>query len=138
MIHSTDHTSITVSDLDASLAFWRDLLGLQLLYRRHYDEQTVAAVTGVAGARIEVALLQGPAHRIELIKYQGLRARQRSALRPCDVGFSHVAYEVVDLASLAAAAARQGWSRLGLGGRSFVRTAATSRSSICPGRMATS
>jgi len=46
-----DHVAIRVTDLDASLAFYRDLLGLAVRDRDRYDAGEVPYVAVVAGGR---------------------------------------------------------------------------------------
>lgn len=102
----TNHTSFTVSDLDRSVAFFTEALGFALLHRGPRDSAMIARVVGVPGADIEVAYVQGPGHRLELIEYKAPGDRGRVESRPCDAGFAHVAFDVDDIdAALAAAAA---------------------------------
>jgi catechol 2,3-dioxygenase-like lactoylglutathione lyase family enzyme len=93
-ILATNHTSFTVSDLDRSIAFFTGALGFELLSRAPRDPKAVEVISGVPGADIEVAFVQGPGHRIELIQYHGPAERGRVECRPCDAGFAHVAYDV--------------------------------------------
>ena len=44
------HAGITVSDLDRSLAFYEGLLGLEVLWRRLYEEPEVRRIVGVPEA----------------------------------------------------------------------------------------
>ena len=90
----TNHTSFTVSDLDNMIGFFCDGLGFELLSRAPRDPQIIEKVTGVDGAKLEIAFVQGPGHRIELIQYLGPPDRKRIESRPCDTGFAHVAYDV--------------------------------------------
>lgn len=102
----TNHTSFTVSDLDRSVAFFTEALGFALLHRGPRDPAMIGRVVGVPGADIEVAYVQGPGHRLELIEYKAPADRGRVESRPCDAGFAHVAFDVDDIdAALAAAAA---------------------------------
>lgn len=102
----TNHTSFTVSDLDRSVAFFTEALGFALLHRGPRDPAMIGRVVGVPGADIEVAYVQGPGHRLELIEYKAPADRGRVESRPCDTGFAHVAFDVDDIdAALAAAAA---------------------------------
>ena len=64
-----------------------------------------ASITGVPGADIEVAYIQGPGHRLELIQYHGPSERSQVDSRPCDSGFAHVAYDVDDVDAAVAASA---------------------------------
>lgn len=105
---ATNHTSFTVSDLDRTIAFFTEALGFEMLNRAPRDPKLVASITGIAGADIEVAYIQGPGHRLELIQYHGPADRGRVECRPCDAGFAHLAYDVDDMdAAVDAAAAHQ-------------------------------
>ena len=104
----TNHTSFTVSDLDRSVGFFTEALGFDLLHRGQRDAAMIATVVGVPGADIEVAYVQAPGHRLELIEYKGPAARGRVESRPCDTGFAHVAFDVDDIDAALAAAAKFG------------------------------
>ena len=51
-IIAADHTGITVSNLERSLAFWRDVLGFELSHRAHQKGALAEEITGVLGAEI--------------------------------------------------------------------------------------
>ena len=51
-IIAADHTGITVSNLERSLAFWRDVLGFELSHTAHQTGEMASEITGVAGAEI--------------------------------------------------------------------------------------
>ena len=100
---STNHTSFTVSDLDRTIAFFRDALGFEVTSRAPRDPAAIRHITGVAGADIEVAYIRGAGHSLELIQYLAPADRGQVQSRPCDTGFAHVAYDVDDIdAALAA------------------------------------
>jgi catechol 2,3-dioxygenase-like lactoylglutathione lyase family enzyme len=111
-ILGTNHTSFTVSDLDRSVAFFTEALGFELLHRGGRDPRMIEAVVGVPGADIEVAYIQAPGHRLELIEYRGPADRGRVDSRPCDTGFAHVAFDVDDIDAALAAAAPYGFEPL--------------------------
>src|SRR6266516_3074438 len=97
-ILSADHTGITVSNLERSLAFWRDVLGLELSHTAHQTGELAKEITGVTGAEIKLAVLKTPGgHKIELLEYLAPLDRKRTDVRPCDVGHVHVALLVDDL-----------------------------------------
>lgn len=102
----TNHTSFTVSNLERSLAFFRDCLGFEVTSKAERDPVLTERVTGVAGARIVVAYVRGPGHSLELIEYLAPESRQTVRLRPCDAGASHIAYNVDDLEAAVASAAQ--------------------------------
>ena len=102
---ATNHTSFTVSDLDRSIAFFSEVLGFEMVNRALRDPKLISSITGVPGADIEVAYIQGPGHRLELIQYHGPSERSQVDSRPCDSGFAHVAYDVDDVDAAVAASA---------------------------------
>ena len=68
------HAGVTVSDMDRSLEFYRVLLGLELLWRRVYEEPEIREIVGVPEASaIEVAMLRVPGSEldVELLEYRG-------------------------------------------------------------------
>jgi catechol 2,3-dioxygenase-like lactoylglutathione lyase family enzyme len=113
-IISADHTGITVSDLEQSLAFWRDVLGFELSHTAHQTGAMAKEITGVAGAEIKLAVLKAPGgHKIELLEYLAPSDRKRLALKPCDVGSVHVALLVDDLYAVLESITASGWKAAG-------------------------
>jgi catechol 2,3-dioxygenase-like lactoylglutathione lyase family enzyme len=112
-ILQADHTGITVRDLDASLAFWHDVLGFKLMYRARRSGAFAEQVTGVPGAEIEIAVLLAPGHKIELLHYLAPADRAHLKPRPCDVGSLHLALDVDDLDGAVRHIATVGWSAAG-------------------------
>lgn len=113
-IVAADHTGITVSNLERSLAFWRDVLGFELSHRAHQTGELAAEITGVAGAEILIAVLKTPTgHKIELLEYLAPPDRKRVDPRPCDVGSVHVALTVDDLDAVLKAIVASGWKAAG-------------------------
>jgi catechol 2,3-dioxygenase-like lactoylglutathione lyase family enzyme len=114
-ILAADHTGITVSNLERSLAFWRDLLGFELSHTAHQTAEMASEITGVEGAEIKLAVMKAPGgHKIELLEYLAPLQRERHVdLRPCDVGSVHVALIVDDLESILSAIKDSGWKAAG-------------------------
>jgi catechol 2,3-dioxygenase-like lactoylglutathione lyase family enzyme len=100
---ATNHTSFTVSNLDQTLGFFRDVLGFRATEKMPRDPKMAENVTGVPGARITVAFVDAPGHRLEFIEYASPADRAKVTGRPCDAGFAHIAFDVDNLdAALAA------------------------------------
>ncbi|MCI0465175.1 MAG: VOC family protein [Gemmataceae bacterium] len=95
------HTSFTVADLERSLAFFRDRLGLLVVSTREVGDDYFGRIVGLAGCRVRAALLRipGSAHHVELFEY--LRPPGQAYVpRPCDPGSAHLALLVDDLPAL--------------------------------------
>jgi catechol 2,3-dioxygenase-like lactoylglutathione lyase family enzyme len=113
-IISADHTGITVSNLEHSLAFWRDVLGFELSHTAHQTGELAKEITGVTGAEIKLAVLKAPGgHKIELLEYLAPPDRKHVDLRPCDVGHVHVALLVDDLDAILERIAASSWKAAG-------------------------
>ncbi len=107
-ILSTNHTSFTVSDLDRSISFFRDVLGFEVTSKAPRAPEVIARVTGIKGAQVMIAYVRGPGHSIELIEYSGPDDRTEVRPRACDTGFCHIAYDVTGLDELIGACAVHG------------------------------
>ena len=113
-IIAADHTGITVSNLEWSLAFWRDVLGFEISHTAHQTSDLAREITGVEGAEIKLAVLKTPGgHKIELLEYIAPADRKRADIRPCDVGSVHVALLVHDLDSVLERVAASDWKAAG-------------------------
>lgn len=113
-IIAADHTGITVTNLERSLEFWRDVLGFELSHRAHQTGGLASEITGVDGAEISIAVLKTPTgHKIELLEYLAPADRKHFAPNPCDVGSVHVALTVDDLEAVVNAIAPFGWKAAG-------------------------
>jgi catechol 2,3-dioxygenase-like lactoylglutathione lyase family enzyme len=112
-ILAADHTGITVSNLERSLDFWRDVLGFELSHRAHQTGELAAEITGVPGAEILIAVVKAPGHKIELLEYRAPADRKHLRARPCDVGSLHVALTVDDLDAVLETIFASGWKAAG-------------------------
>jgi len=113
-IIAADHTGITVSNLERSLAFWRDVIGFEFSHTAHQKGELAEEITGVKGAEIKLAVLKTPCgHKIELLEYLAPADRKCANLRSCDVGSVHVALLVEDLNAALDRIAVLGWKTAG-------------------------
>jgi catechol 2,3-dioxygenase-like lactoylglutathione lyase family enzyme len=92
------HTGLTVTDLDASLRFWRDALGMREAMSQEKQGGYLEAVVREPGAHVRMVHLEFPGGgaRIELFQYLE-PAGGRVNGRPADVGFSHVCVACEDV-----------------------------------------
>jgi len=108
-VTSVAHTGITVSDLDRSIGFFRDALGLEVTDKIHCTGEMFEQVTGVPGCVIDICYVTAPGHTIELLCYSSPPDRVSSALRPCDNGHLHLCFEVDGIDAIIAAGRRYGF-----------------------------
>ena len=104
----TNHTGFTVADLERTVAFFRDVLGYEVLSFEPRHPEHIQHVTAIEGAEITVAYVRGPGHVLELMEYGGPADRGHVRPRPCDAGFAHIALIVDDLDAAIAACEAHG------------------------------
>jgi catechol 2,3-dioxygenase-like lactoylglutathione lyase family enzyme len=114
-IIAADHTGITVSNLERSLAFWRDVLDFEYSHGAHQRGEMAEQITGVKDAELKLAVVKAPSgHKIELLEYCAPDDRKRQFdLRPCDLGHIHVAFTVDNLDAILNTIAASGWKAAG-------------------------
>lgn len=93
---SAHHVGITVSDLEETLPFYRDVLGLEVADRFSVGGEAFSDAVGVGDARGEFAHLEADGIRIELVEYDP-EARGSPAAGLNQPGAAHVALSVDDL-----------------------------------------
>ena len=95
------HTGIVVSDMERSLRFYRDRLGMEVWADFRDDSDYVQAVTDVPGANVRMVKLKAAdGVSIELLQYLSHPSDVPEPGKACDVGCNHVALQVDDLRAL--------------------------------------
>jgi catechol 2,3-dioxygenase-like lactoylglutathione lyase family enzyme len=97
------HFSFTVSDIDRSVGWYTDVLGLELVNRQRQDNAYTRQLVGMADAVLEVARLKIPGrspgssdHLLELVQYV-TPVGVSVPLRTNSPGVAHLAFLVDDI-----------------------------------------
>lgn len=97
------HFSFTVSDLDAAVRFYTEVLGLELVHRQHQNNAYTRKLVGFDDADLLIAQLRVPgsgnrasSHDLELVQYLSPAGTTRP-VRICDPGAPHLALAVADV-----------------------------------------
>jgi len=88
------------------------VLGFPVTAKTRHSGTLTEQITGVPGAAMEIAFVDLPGHRIELLQYHSPEDRKTSDLRACDTGFMHLALEVDDVDACLAAIRAGGFEAL--------------------------
>jgi catechol 2,3-dioxygenase-like lactoylglutathione lyase family enzyme len=103
MVTGVWHFSFTVSDIQQSIAFYRDILGMELVHTQEGNNAYTRKLVGYPDAHIRVAMFKTPAgtcspshHVLELVEYvapEGIAIDTST----CNVGSAHMAFVVDDI-----------------------------------------
>jgi len=94
MITDLNHFSFTVSDLDKSIEFYHNILGLKLLDVSGRDPSFSQRVTGINEAELMVAYFEVNNARLELIEYVKPSGTEVIDTSTCNVGSAHICFNV--------------------------------------------
>ena len=97
MLKSFFHTGFVVKDIEASIAFYADVLGMRIAGRTEREGEFVEQVLAFPGAHIKGGFVDmGEGHQLELIQYLSPASGENHLARN-DLGASHLAFFVEDL-----------------------------------------
>src|SRR5688572_29754248 len=95
------HVGLQVADLDRSLAFYRDLLGFELVFRWNPRAPYIGQLVGYPDVDFHAAILRLPGTDVvlELLDYRGV---ERTAVdtATANPGTAHIAFVVQDVDAL--------------------------------------
>jgi len=92
------HFGIVVSDLEASLHFYGDLLGLSVKRDMVEEGEFVDAILGLKNVKVRTVKMKAENGDtlVELLEYQSHKGKRREDYRIFDLGASHIAFTVED------------------------------------------
>jgi lactoylglutathione lyase len=97
-ITGTSHVGIQVEDLDRSVAFYRDLIGLEYVDDWVRDQEYIRELVGYPGVVLHVAVLRLPDTNafLEILEYKNV-PRQAVDTGTANPGTGHLCFYVDDL-----------------------------------------
>ncbi len=102
MIRGIHHTAISTPNLERALAFYRDLLGLEVVLDGGWPVGSEAAdkITNLKDSSARLVMLKAGNAIIEIFQYESPPPKHGDPRRPvCDHGITHICLDVTDLES---------------------------------------
>jgi catechol 2,3-dioxygenase-like lactoylglutathione lyase family enzyme len=104
MIHRIHHTSFTVSNMERSIAFYRDILGMKVTWDSaaagvRFKGPVADNVTGCPGTEQRLVFLAVGESRIELVEYMP-KGRPQVDNKASDTGSTHACFMTDDINEL--------------------------------------
>lgn len=100
MIRGIHHTAISTPDLERALAFYRDLLGFELILNAAWPKgaELMDRITGLRDSASKFAMLRKGNALLELFEYESPVPKTGDPERPVnDHGITHMCLDVNDL-----------------------------------------
>ena len=95
MIRSIHHTGISVSNMEDSLRFYRDLLGMKVERDVMVSGKEIGEVCNLDEAQVRIVVLEFRGGQIELLEFLSPRGKPLAKrVRLCDRAITHIALEV--------------------------------------------
>lgn len=99
MIKGLEHVALSVSDLDRSIVFYRDIIGLELVRVFKYGpDSKLGDIVGMPCCTARIAHLTSGGQILELIEYKNPKGRTvPDDARQADNGFIHISFYSTDI-----------------------------------------
>ena len=102
MIRGIHHTAISTPDIDRAIAFYRDLLGFEVLVNGAWQRgvESVDTLIGLKDSAARMAMLKKGNAMLELFEFESPAPAPGDPQRPVnDHGLTHICLDVTDLSS---------------------------------------
>ena len=92
MLKGIEHVGLSVSDLDRSIAFYRELLGLKLVRKLEFSSDSrIGELNGMPSSAVKIAHLESEKAMLELFEYVKPRGKPiPSDAKQADNGYIHI------------------------------------------------
>jgi len=98
MIRNLLHVGIGVRDIEATVEFYTEVMGMEILGRAHNMGEKISRVVGVKDAELVVCHVGKGDLRLELIDYKNDKKKAGSCYKEQDEpGILHIAFAVSDI-----------------------------------------
>jgi catechol 2,3-dioxygenase-like lactoylglutathione lyase family enzyme len=95
MIQSLGHVGLGVSNLERSLKFYRDVMGMEVLMKLNITDDRIARVIGIPAAQCRIVHLKLGDGILELFEYSNpIGINRAKDMRQCDYGLIHLGFEI--------------------------------------------
>ena len=92
------HTGIVVTDMQKSLKFYKDILGMKVIKDFKEKGGYIDGISGLSGVNLHmVKLIVDDGSMIELLQYISHPGKVNARKRICDIGCSHIAFTVENI-----------------------------------------
>jgi catechol 2,3-dioxygenase-like lactoylglutathione lyase family enzyme len=96
MFVRADHVALSVRDMEGAIAFYRDVIGMDVVFDRSFDAP-MARLIGEPGTEVRIVHMKLADSVVELFDYRHPPGREpRPDARQSDYGLTHIGFLVED------------------------------------------
>jgi glyoxylase I family protein len=96
MFLRADHVAISVEDMARAIAFYRDVIGMEVVFDREFDAP-MGRLIGEPSAQVRIVHMKLDGAMVELFDYRHPKGRApRPDARQSDYGLTHIGFIVED------------------------------------------
>jgi catechol 2,3-dioxygenase-like lactoylglutathione lyase family enzyme len=96
MFTRADHVAISVADMEKAIAFYREVIGMEKVFDRHFATP-MAKLIGVEGTQVRIVHMKLGDSVVELFDYEHPKGREpRPDRQQSDYGLTHIGFLVED------------------------------------------
>ncbi|MBN1399417.1 MAG: VOC family protein [Anaerolineae bacterium] len=96
MFKRADHAALSVRDMEKAIAFYRDVIGMEKVFDREFDE-AMGRLIGVPGTQVRIVHMKLGDSVVELFDYRYPHGREPvREHRQSDYGLTHIGFMVED------------------------------------------
>lgn len=97
MIQALEHVALSVGDMERSLAFYREFLGMKVIMDLNVTDDRIGRVVGIPDARCRIVHLKLGQAILELFCYSSPAGKNMAGeMRQYDHGLIHLGFSVTD------------------------------------------
>jgi len=100
MVYVLRQVALSVSDIEQSIAFYSDLMGMKKTLDLEAFDDRIGRVIGIPGAKcriVHLAVKEDSEAVLELFQYCEPAGQNKAKdMRQCDHGFTHIGFDVTD------------------------------------------
>lgn len=97
LVEEIVHIGVSVFDLETSVQFFRDVVGMDVEYRAYHEGEKISRVVDVPDAKVKACVLRKGSVRLELLDYGKPEKKQVAYKDQSTPGLIHIAMKVSDV-----------------------------------------
>jgi len=94
MVHTMNHVGLSVENLEKSVEFYTEVLGMEVDYHAHHEGKPISDVVGLEHAVLEICMVKKGEARLELIEYKDREPKPGRYKPQNEPGLIHISFAV--------------------------------------------